>query len=495
MSGGKVAKNTAYLVTAFVGQKMLAFAYFTIVARMVGVQGSGRYFLATSFTTIFSIFIDVGLSNVLVRESAKDRGRAETLLANILGLKAILAVITVIAALITARLLDYPAETQAMIAVACAVMVLDSIHLVFYGVMRGFQDLRQEAIGVIAGQFVTIVAGMVFLALKLPLPFLIVALLLGSTWNVIWSSRSLIRKYGVMVRPRLDKSVVLFLWQVSLPFALSGIFARVYSYIDSIMLSKLADESAVGLYGVAYKVTFAFQFLPMAFAAAIYPAMSRYYATDKSKLGDLYRRALTYLFLAVAPLAVGIFALARPIISVAYGRSFTGAAASLQILIFSLVFAFLYWPAGSMLNACDRQTKNTIAMGCTMVVNIIMNAILIPRYGGAGAAAAALVGNAVLFGAAFYFARGIAPMDYRVLFSSAGRVIISVAAMYLVVHVLKFAAPVVVTILFGAATYVAAAFLTRAITASELLVLVSMFRKPKGPVAEGPREDYEGGKV
>jgi O-antigen/teichoic acid export membrane protein len=246
------------------------------------------------------------------------------------------------------------------------------------------------------------------------------------------------------------------------------------------MLSKLATESAVGLYGVAYKVTFAFQFLPMAFAASIYPAMAQYHATDRDKLADLYRRAITYLFLAVAPLTVGIFALARPIIVLAYGKNYLGSIAPLQILIFSLVFAYLYWPAGSMLNACDRQARNTMAMGITMVSNILLNVFLIPRFGAVGAAAAAVVGNAVLFVSAFVFARKLAPMGYGRLLSAAVRITLAVTMMYGIVVTLRPLVPLLVTIGAGAVAYVVALFVFRALTKEELRALLSMVRRKQG---------------
>src|SRR3989338_369761 len=97
MSGGKVAKNTSYLIAAFVGQKVLSFVYITVVARSVGVEGAGRYFVAVSFTTIFSVFVDLGLSSVLVREIAKVPERMRQFLSNVLGIKVALAVLTVAA--------------------------------------------------------------------------------------------------------------------------------------------------------------------------------------------------------------------------------------------------------------------------------------------------------------------------------------------------------------------------------------------------------------
>ncbi|MBU1029559.1 flippase, partial [Patescibacteria group bacterium] len=306
MSGVRVVRNTAYLVAAFVGQKVLSFVYFTIVARVVGVEGAGKYFLAISLTTMFSIFVDLGLANVLVREVAKFPDKARSFLGNVLGLKIILAVLTVIATLITAHILNYHPETTLMITIACLVMVLDSIHLVLYAVMRGFQNLRYEAIGVVSGQAIIIASGTFFMLSGFPLYFLVVALLCGSTWNVLWGCLALVRKFKVWPSFRLDRTIIKFFWRITVPFALAGIFSRVYSYIDSVMLSKLVSENIVGIYGVAYKIAFAFQFMPMAFAAAMYPAMSEYYISDRRKLGYLLTAATAYLLLIVMPLSVGL---------------------------------------------------------------------------------------------------------------------------------------------------------------------------------------------
>lgn len=473
---GKVAKNTAYLVAAFVGQKILSFVYFMLAARAVGIEGAGQYVAATSFTTIFSVFVDLGLANVLVRETAKDQARAGELLSNVLGIKLILSVATVVATAIVATLLGYDGDVRIMIWIASAVMVLDSIHLVFYAVMRGFQDLRFEAVGVVSGQLVTIVAGGVFIfALQLPLPFLIVALLIGSTWNVVWSLWAITRRFPVSVSFRLDPAIVKFLVGVTVPFALAGIFTRVYSYIDSVMLSRLASNAELGAYGVAYKLTFAFIFLPMSFAAAVYPAMSEYYVSDRKKLGSVFSTSLKYLLLAVAPLTCGIAVLARPLVLAIYGQDFAGAILPLQILIFSLIFAFLYWPAGSLLNACDRQGKNTVILGITMVSNILLNIYLIPRYGAVGAAGAALVGNFVLWAGAMYAVGSLAVYDRVVLLRTAFKITFAATFMALTTHLMSAAAPLLVRIIVGAVTYFVVLVGVGGISVAELRTLTDVF--------------------
>jgi len=484
MSGGKVAKNTAYLVSAFIGQKLLAFVYFMVVARNVGVQGTGRYFVALSFTTIFSIFVDLGLSNVLVRETAKFPEKAKDLLSTALGIKLLLAVATVIAANFVAWLLRYPTEILIMIALASVVMVLDATHLAFYATMRGFQNLRYEAFGVISGQFIIIAAGLTFLKLHLPLPWLIVALLLNSTWNVIWSASALARHFGVRPGLKINRTLAAFLWSVTVPFALAGIFSRVYSYIDSVMLSKLATEEAVGLYGAAYKVTFAFQFLPMSFAAAIYPAMSEYYVKDRAKLSAIFAKALKYLAIVVLPLSFGIAVLANPLVNLIYGSAFAEATVPLRIIIFSLIFAFLYWPAGSLLNACDRQSANTMVMGTTMTVNILLNLALIPFFQSTGAAVAALVGNLILFVGAVFYARRVVVIDFRNFFAPILRTVIAAGIMALVLLPFHESRAVWLSVPLGVVTYAVALFALRGVTVAEIKTVMSVFLRRGRGVAD-----------
>ena len=477
MGIGKVAKNTMYLLSGSVGQKILAFVYFAIVARRLGVVGTGQYFTALSFTIIFSIFVDLGLANVLIREVARFPEKAEKLLATVLGIKVVLAVLTVIAVLIAAMILRYPSLILTLIAMASVVMVLDATHLVFYATMRGFQNLRYEAIGVLSGQIITIVAGTFFLLLRMPVPYLVVALLCGSVWNVVWSGTMLYRAFGVRPRFSYDSALVRFFIRVTIPFALAGIFSRIYSYIDTVMLSKMVGDAAVGIYSAAYKITFAFQFLPMAFAAAMYPAMSDYAAHQSTKLAELYATVQKYLLLIVLPLTTGIFLLAGQIIVLMYGTSYRSAIPALQVIIFSLIFAFLYWPSGSLLNASDRQKQNTVVMGVTMCANIIANIVLIPRFGPVGAAISALIGNFLLWFGAMMAARSVVNTAHTDLALTTVKIGVACGVMGGMLYVLRGRVPVLLLVPLAMLVYGGGIVGTKAIAKNELQEIFGLLKK------------------
>ena len=72
-----ITRNTAFMTMASVGQKIISLVYFTLIARHIGAEDTGKYFFALAFTTVFVVFVDLGLTNVLVREAAKAREKIQ----------------------------------------------------------------------------------------------------------------------------------------------------------------------------------------------------------------------------------------------------------------------------------------------------------------------------------------------------------------------------------------------------------------------------------
>lgn len=479
VSPQKIVKNTIYLTAATVGQKVLAFLYFILVARLAGVEGTGKYFFVVSFTTIFSIFVDLGLSSVLIRETAKFKEKAQEFLSNVLGVKFILSFFTYFAVVIVINLLGYPPLTKMMVYLAGIVMVLDSFHLSFYAVFRGLQNLKYEAFGVVIGQTITIVIGSISLFFGLPLYFLIIALICGSAFNFLYSSILLIRKVQIIPRIQFNKAVIFFLFKIAVPFALAGIFVKVYSYIDSVLLSKLAGDIFVGWWSVAYKITYAFQFIPMAFTASIFPAMAHYFVSDHGLLRKIFERAMFYLMIIAVPVAFGIFSLAEPLVLKIYGADYNASIAPLKVSIFALIFIFLNFPIGSLLNACNRQVANTTAMGAAMVIDVLLCLILIPKFKFMGAAWAVVLSHGFLFLVGLILADRVIKYDKPFLLKSFLKILFSAGIMAGLVIYLKSILSWLILIPLGALVYFGILYLIHGITKEDFKDIWKVIKKEK----------------
>ncbi len=435
-----IAKNTAYITTAFVLQKILAFFYVALIARNTGPELIGKYFFALSFTTVFSIFMDMGLTPVLIREVAKYNKKAKKYFNNIVTLKLFFSVTTLIGIFITINLMGYDSFTKNLVYMASIVMLLDSLTLTFYGLLRSHQVLKVEAIGIILYQVITVMLGGAIVLLADPqtaIPLLIAVLCISSFLNAIYSFVLAKKVSGVKFVFSINKKFAKYAIIIASPFFLAGIFNRIYTHIDMILLSKLAGDAYVGWYGVANKFVFAMQFIPSAFVASIYPAMSNYFEHSRGKLIKTFERSITYLMIISVPICFGAISLSREIITTLYGPEFTNSILPLNLLSVSLIFVFLYFPVGSLLNASNRQKRNTMNMGIAMLINVILNLVLIPKYNLAGAATASIISQGLMLFLGMYYVNQIIKYNKKLLFIKFIKNIISAMLMFVFVLFLK----------------------------------------------------------
>ena len=360
-------------------------------------EKTGVYFLATSLEIVFSVVADFGITSVLIRQTAKHPEEAKSFAQKALGLKIVLTILAIVGLYIASDLLGYDGYLRFLIALASIILALDSLQVFLYAILRGQQDLRFEAMGMIVGMFVTALGGGLVLLVMPSLPLLIVALMLGSFVNVCVSTYGVVCRFGWDVfHCRFDKAFAKTLFVNALPFALAAIFVKVYSYVDSIMISKFLGTAHVGLYSIAYKFTYAFQFLPLAFIAGLYPSLSATIKHNPAELPKLFERSMWYMMLIATPITLGLW-LVAPEAVLLVGHGYVDAGPILQMLVLVLFPIFLDFPIGSLLNAADRQSTKTIIMGFTMITNVTLNFFLIPIYGVLGAAYAALISFTFMF--------------------------------------------------------------------------------------------------
>ncbi len=421
----KIVRNTSYFTIALVMQKIISFVYFSYLATQIGSESTGKYFFAISFATIFSVFVDLGLGNLLVRESAKKENDSQKLLGNAITIKLISSVFVILIIAFMANILNYPILTKKLIYLASIAMILDNFTLIFFSTIRGKHNLKYESIGSIIFQLIILVLGFITLQKTKNIALLIIVLITASLFNILYSAIVLKFKYFISLKPRFDKLFIKNLIIMSWPFAIAAIFMRISGNIDSIFLSKLADERALGYYSLPYKITFAFQFIPMAFSASLYPAFTHFFNEEKQKLKNILDKSIIYLILISMPIAIGISYVANTIITKIYGNDYLNSILTLQILIFNLPFIFLTFPTGAMLNAGNLQKTHTKNIGLTMVLTIILDLILIPKYSQNGAAIASVFASIFYMTLNFISCNKIIKPNYKKIFTSTVKILLS----------------------------------------------------------------------
>ncbi|MFW5888460.1 MAG: flippase [Patescibacteria group bacterium] len=478
IKSNSITKNTSYLTLALTVQKIISFTYFTLLARNLGPESLGKYYFAISFTTIFALIIDMGLMNVLTREVAKKKEQAQQYLGNILTLKTPLLILCLLSVFVVINLLGYDELTRHLVYISASAMALDSFTTTFFAVTRSFHNLKYESAGAVGFQIIVMVLGLSALYQGAGLEWVMLAMLAGSLANFTYSWYVVRTKLKLKVKLLYNKKLALTIIKIAIPFGIYILFNRTFLHIDSVLLSLLAGDKEVGLYQIAFKIIFALQFIPLAFIASFYPAMSFYWKNNKQQLALSFERALKYLLIISIPIAAGIFSIADKVVLL-FKDEFVASILPLQIIIISTIFIFINFPIGSFLNACDRQKQNTVNMGIVLAVSIIMNIILIPGYQAVGASITVLSANMVMTILGIYYVNKIIKFHRGRIIKLAFKALVAAVIMAVSIFYFKEYANIFIVIISGGAIYFAFLFLFKALTVRDAALAYGLLTNKK----------------
>jgi O-antigen/teichoic acid export membrane protein len=184
------------------------------------------------------------------------------------------------------------------------------------------------------------------------------------------------------------------LWRAFLvntvPYAAQDAFSGLLARIDTVILSLLAAEAAVGRYGAAYRLFEATFFVSWSLNTA-FAAMYTYLRRDtEPSIHGVFQRSVKLALAALVPCAVTMAVLAEPVTRVLFGEELESAAGSLRLLAPAVLLAGVMYLSSSLI-VSRRSATIMVAVTAGMVaVNVALNLLLIPRYADQGAAAAML---------------------------------------------------------------------------------------------------------
>jgi len=228
--------------------------------------------------------------------------------------------------------------------------------------------------------------------LHLDLQFILISNLIASAAVFVFVLPTIIKSLEFHFHKKWWNELFIF----ALPYIPSGLASILNELIDRYMIKWLVNENAVGLYSASYRLGIFMLIIVMAFKFAWQP----YYLSqaDKEDAPKLFARAGTYLILVTTFLflflsffieyLVRIPIYGKPIISPIYWDGLS----IVPIILLAYIFlgAFLVQLPGIYIKKKNKWIP--VLNGCAAVINIIINLILIPKYGYKSAAVATLAG-------------------------------------------------------------------------------------------------------
>ncbi len=389
----RIAKNAGVLLFSKIISRLLAFFYIMYTARYLGAKGFGILSFALAFTGIFGVFTDLGLEQLTIREVARNKSLAGKYLSNVSFMKVILVAVTFGIIALVINLLGYPAQTTKVVYIITLSVIFSAFTHLFNSIFQAFERMEYVSFGQII-ESVLMFSG-VILSIRCGFNVIGFASLFLITSLIVLGYGFVVLRWRFAKLALAGKGIDWSFWKPTikeaLPFGLSLIFVTVYFWVDTVMLSLMKGSDMVGWYNAAYRLIFGLMLIPSVFVAAIFPVISRHYKTAKALLKIEYEIVFRYLFAA----ALFIFAFgllfAKEIITVIYGVAYLPSVIALQVLIWVIPIIFLTFLFGNFLAAVDHQKVVTMVAGANAGLNVILNLLLIPKYGYVGASVATVL--------------------------------------------------------------------------------------------------------
>lgn len=185
--------------------------------------------------------------------------------------------------------------------------------------------------------------------------------------------------------------------------AVSSFLSTIYSKLDITMLGTITSNEVTGLYTNSHKIIEIVISLCTSISAIFLPRLSFYYKNDKREFKKILDLGFRVLCFTTIPATTGIFIMAPSIIEIMYGNSFIESAITIRlfaILIIIKSFGNLF--CYQLVIATDNEKKRVPAYIISAIMNILLNAILIPKMYQNGAAIASVVSELIVNGVQLY---------------------------------------------------------------------------------------------
>ena len=364
---------------------------FPYVSRILLPEGTGKVSFATSLIAYFVMFAQLGIPTYGVRACARVRDDKEKLSRTAHELLIINLVMTAVSyAVLALALIFVPRLRQERL---LYIVVSFTIFFTTIGMEWLYKALEQYtyiAVRSIAFKVVALVA--MFVLVREKEDYVIyggISILASSAsyvTNFFHARRYIFMKPlgGYQFRPHL-KAVMVF-------FAMSCA-STIYTNLDTVMLGFMDTDTTVGYYNAAVRIKNILVSIVTSLGTVLLPRAS-YYVEHKlwDQFRDITRKALNFVFVAATPMMLYFILFARDGIYLLSGPEYAGAVLPMQIAMPVLLFVGISNILGiQILVPMGRELSVLWSIVAGAVVDLVLNALLIPRFGAAGAATANMV--------------------------------------------------------------------------------------------------------
>ena len=396
-------KNTSlklnFIMNALLTMSQFIFPLITFpyVSRILLPEGTGKVSFATSVISYFAMFAQLGIPTYGIRACAKIRDDKEKLTRTVQELFIInftMSLISYLALFGAIILVPRLRQDKILFLIVSLTILFNAIGMEW--LYKALEQYTYITIRSIIFKFIALI--LMFLLIHQKNDYVIyggISILASSASNIFNFIH--VHKY-ISLKPVGNYNFKRHLKAVAVFFAMSCA-TTVYTHLDTVMLGFMATDTDVGYYNAAVKIKTILVSIVTSLSVVLLPRASYYVEhNEMEKFYKSAKKAINFVFLVATPMMVYFIIFAREGIFFLSGSAYVGSIVPMQIIMPTLLLIGLTNIMGIQILVPLGKEKIVLYSEIVgVIVDIILNTLLIPRYASAGAAIGTLAAETAVF--------------------------------------------------------------------------------------------------
>ncbi|MBP6334190.1 MAG: oligosaccharide flippase family protein [Bacteroidia bacterium] len=364
------------------------------VQNAVGTEQYGFYYAIFNFSFLLNILLDLGITNFNNKNISQNNHLLSKHFASIVMLRLLLAFIFTIVTLIGGIIIGYTADMMKML-----------LAVIFNQVLLGFiMYLRSNLAGMHLFKTDSIISVLDRLIMIVLCSFLLLTFSEKGSFQIQWFVYAQTAAYLITATITLfiviDKAKVrrfhwrwpffLMILKKSYPYAVLVLLMTFYNRIDGVMLERIlpfrVGAMEAGIYASAYRLLDSANMIALLFAGLLLPIFSRMLKL-RQNVEEIVKLSVSLLVIPAFIIAVCCYFYSYDLMDLLYSGDHIQESSDVFCILMSCFIPMsATYIFGTLLTANGSLKQLNLMASTGMLLNIVLNLILIPKFSAVGAA-------------------------------------------------------------------------------------------------------------
>ena len=396
----KLLKRGQFVFYTSLIEKSIYFLIFIILARKYSTSEYGSFISVFVLSNILISLFELGFGNYFQRTAASDKYK----LAEEFNSAFTFRLLTYLLILLLS-FIYYSAESidKALLVIIITAFFIFNTNWLLIKIFYGLNQYRSVFIKFLISRFILIVCSIILLYVNASLTFFSLSYFISALSEFVLLFLQTIRLKLFKFNLDLNFDVLKRIFFSSIPMGLGMFFVMIYDRVDVLLIQKIIDDTAVGIYSVAYSLYKIPQIFILIILTPLFTDLSNEFGFNgKIKFQRIQKLGLTFILFSIISIIIFFF-LSESMIGLIYGDKYLSSAPILKLIVLSLPFLLLNNLTGVTLNSIGKEKFVFYSTLAAALINLTLNLFLLITVGLFGAIVSTILTELLVFMIQLYY--------------------------------------------------------------------------------------------